>query len=80
MRYVGITRSVDHLGRLVLPMEYRRVLGIDANTEVEIIRKDDEIIIRKHNPGCTICGAKVTLQVIENKGICSECIHKIKFR
>lgn len=80
MKYVGITRSIDHLGRIVLPMEYRKLLGMDTHTEIEIIRKGDEIIIRKHNPGCTICGQKVTLQVIEDKGICSDCIRKIKNR
>lgn len=78
MKYTGITRKIDKLGRIVLPMEYRNLLGMNLDEEIEIIRKGEEIIIRKHNPGCTICGKNITLQVIEDKGICSDCIRKIK--
>lgn len=33
----GIIRQVDDLGRVVIPKEYRRVLGFEVGDELEII-------------------------------------------
>ena len=35
-KYVGITRSIDPVGRLVIPIEFRKELGIEVGEEVEI--------------------------------------------
>lgn len=35
-KYVGITRAIDPVGRLVIPSEFRKELGIDVGEEVEI--------------------------------------------
>lgn len=34
--YIGITRQVDQLGRIVIPVEIRRELDIDLGEELEI--------------------------------------------
>ena len=45
-----ITRkTVDNLGRLVIPAEYLKKLGIEKETEVEIFSTNDEVIVRKYN-------------------------------
>ena len=36
MKSTGIVRKVDNLGRIVLPVELRRTLGIDIHSDVEI--------------------------------------------
>ena len=36
MKAVGIVRKVDELGRIVLPIELRRVLGIEIKDALEI--------------------------------------------
>ena len=36
MKSIGIVRKIDELGRIVLPIETRRQLGLDAKDGVEI--------------------------------------------
>ena len=46
----GIVRRVDELGRIVLPIELRRVLGIQEKDKLEIYTEGDTIILHKY-PG-----------------------------
>ena len=50
MKATGIVRKVDDLGRLVLPMELRKTLGINAYDPVEIFVDDDTVMIKKYIP------------------------------
>lgn len=43
----GLERDIDSLGRLVIPKEYRSVLGIGPHEPVEIFCLTDGIFIRK---------------------------------
>lgn len=73
MKATGIVRKVDHLGRIVLPMELRRTLGIDENGALEIFVDGDRIILRKYAPGCIICGSLDDLRHVRGKLICRPC-------
>ena len=44
---MGIKRRMDNLSRIVLPVEYRRELGIECGDEVEMTLENNSIIIRK---------------------------------
>ena len=45
---IGIIRSVDDLGRIVIPKEMRRALGVQEGEQMEIFTSaDGEIILRK---------------------------------
>ncbi len=46
----GIVRHVDDLGRVVLPKEIRRRLGIKEGDPVELFTEDGCIIIKKYQP------------------------------
>lgn len=52
MKSTGIVRRTDSLGRIVIPIEIRRVLGIEINDAVEIFTEDDTIILRKYRASC----------------------------
>lgn len=45
----GIIRNVDDVGRIVLPIEMRRILKIDRNTKViiSIDKENKQIIVKK---------------------------------
>ena len=45
----GIVRKIDSVGRLVIPVEYLKKLGIEKETEVEIFSTNDEIVVKKYN-------------------------------
>ncbi|PEE20767.1 AbrB family transcriptional regulator [Bacillus toyonensis] len=52
MRTTGILRNMDKLGRLVIPKELRRTLGIDEGDHIEVFRNKENIVIRKmETPG-----------------------------
>lgn len=40
MKSIGIVRLVDDLGRIVIPMELRRVMGINEGDPLEIFVDD----------------------------------------
>ncbi|PGX90177.1 AbrB family transcriptional regulator [Bacillus cereus] len=58
MKSTGITRKVDELGRVVIPIELRRTLGIVEKDPIEIFVEDDKVILKKYQPhqACMITG------------------------
>lgn len=48
MKATGIVRRVDDLGRIVIPKEIRRQLGVSENTPMELFLEDKSLIIRKY--------------------------------
>jgi len=62
----GIVRNIDHLGRVVVPVEMRRALGLEPNSPVEILLAQDSLQIRPHRQGCIFCGS--TNGIREHKG------------
>lgn len=53
MKSTGIVRKVDELGRIVIPMEIRRNLGINEKDPMEIFIDGDQIILKKYKPNMT---------------------------
>lgn len=50
MRATGITRNVDDLGRVVIPVELRRNLDLSEGTPIEIFTDGNSIVLRKYQP------------------------------
>ena len=78
MKATGIVRKVDELGRIVLPIELRRTLGIDIRDPLEIFVDGDNIMLRKYHPACILCGESDELVEYKGKKICRSCIKKLK--
>lgn len=74
MKSTGIVRKVDELGRIVIPIELRRTLGIEVKDAVEIFTADDTIILRKYQLLCILCGGSEELININSKRLCANCI------
>lgn len=77
------TRRVDDLGRIVLPMELRKKLQIDSDTDLDIYTDGNErIVLKKASPACKICGSQnnLTLTIISEKDvfICANCKHSLQ--
>ncbi|MFD1269516.1 AbrB/MazE/SpoVT family DNA-binding domain-containing protein [Paenibacillus motobuensis] len=66
MKSTGIVRNVDELGRVVIPKELRRTLGIGEKDPLEIFTYGEQIILRKYVPGCVLTGD--TEDLIDFKG------------
>ncbi len=77
MKETGIVRKVDRLGRIVLPVELRRVLKINIQDEIEICVEKENIILKKYLPHCIFCSSKENLVEYEGKNICRECVSNL---
>jgi AbrB family looped-hinge helix DNA binding protein len=49
MRATGIVRRVDDLGRVVIPKEIRRSMGIKEGEPLEIYLENDAVIFRRYS-------------------------------
>lgn len=74
MKSTGIIRKVDDLGRIVLPIELRRMLDIAERDELEIYMENDHIILQKFEPACIFCGGARGLMYYREKNVCQDCI------
>lgn len=77
MKSTGITRPVDMLGRVVIPMEIREHFGIHPKDLLEIFVQGDKIILKKYGEDCTFCGAEENLVELEGKYVCKACLEKL---
>jgi transcriptional pleiotropic regulator of transition state genes len=79
MHDTGIVRRVDDLGRIVIPMELRRTLGIKVKDPIAIFTEGERIILQKHKDSCAICGATAAeMSTIKGRAVCSSCVSDVK--
>jgi transcriptional pleiotropic regulator of transition state genes len=78
MKSTGIARKVDELGRIVLPIELRRALGIAEKDLVEIFVEGNTIVLKKQEGDCVFCGSSDNTAQYKDKYICSLCARDIR--
>ena len=78
MKSTGMTRKVDELGRIVIPIELRRMLQIEEKDPLEIYIDGEKIILKKYEPGCIFCGNANNVTLFKSKNICKECLDSMK--
>ena len=78
MKSTGILKSVDELGRIVLPKKMREALDIDIRDQVEIFVEADRIILKKYAPTCIFCGSEQDILLFREKRICRACLDALK--
>ncbi|WP_201319096.1 AbrB/MazE/SpoVT family DNA-binding domain-containing protein [Paenibacillus sp. EPM92] len=74
MKSTGIVRKVDELGRVVLPIELRRTLGIGEKDALEIYVDGERIMLKKYEPACIFCGNADNVSHFKGKIVCVLCI------
>lgn len=77
MKSTGIVRKVDELGRVVIPIELRRTLGIDEKDALEIYVDNEKIVLKKYEPACIFCSSADDVQTFKGKLVCSDCVKKM---
>lgn len=79
MKLIGIVRKIDDLGRVVLPKELRRTMGIDDRDAIEIYVEDEKVILKKYQPACCFCNEDDgNLKTFKGKLVCSKCIQNMQ--
>ncbi len=74
MKSTGVVRKVDELGRIVIPIELRRTMGIEEKDALEIYVDNEKIILKKYEPACIFCGNAEEVQNYKGKNICRSCL------
>lgn len=78
MKATGMIRSLDQLGRIVIPIELRRVLDIEIGDGLEFYSDEKEIILKKYEPACIFCDNARDIKVYKGKNVCNECYTQLK--
>lgn len=78
MSPTGIARKVDDLGRIVLPVEMRRLFGIRPGDEMEITVDGGGIQLRKVEVRCIFCDGDDGLRPYREKQVCNGCTTAIR--
>lgn len=78
MKSTGIVRKIDNLGRVVLPIELRRIFDIDKEDPVEIFVDDNYIMLKKYQPACIFCNNAKDVISFKGKNICQNCLSEMK--
>lgn len=78
MKATGIVRPVDALGRIVIPVEIRRNLGIKTEDSLEIFVDEQYIMLKKYEPSCIFCGEMNDIRTIHGKNVCAKCLEEMK--
>jgi transcriptional pleiotropic regulator of transition state genes len=69
-------RTLDELGRIVIPRSIRAWMHITNHTPLEICLKDNKIIIAKLKQSCALCGInKNLIKLNETTNICTKCLN-----
>ena len=68
--------KIDRLGRVVIPVTFRRVLGFHKESAPEAYLDEDRVVICRSSNCCKLCYAKIDGEY--GVGLCQACIEKIK--
>lgn len=78
MKSTGMVRKLDNLGRIVLPIEMRKTMGIELKDAIEIFTDGNNIVLRKYEAGCIFCGEVRDTALFRGKRVCKRCCELIQ--
>lgn len=73
----GFFRNIDDLGRVCLPKEMRRSIGIADGDLLRIEMTKDGFLITPVTARCVVCGTAKDLLEVDGIGVCRGCADKI---
>lgn len=79
-RLSGFIRQVDSLGRVVLPVEWRRCHDIRAGVSMELVpARDGALLLQRYTPGgaCIFCGDLEQVLHFAGRSVCRRCAAEV---
>ena len=74
---IGTARRIDALGRVVVPAELRRLLGIKEGDLLDIHVEQGQLVLQRLDPACAVCGGRDGLRSLHGKHVCSSCVESL---
>ena len=65
------------MGRIVIPIELRRTMGIEEKDALEIYVDNDRIVLKKYEPACIFCGNAEDVMNYKGKNLCKKCLTEL---
>ena len=78
MKATGVVRPIDNLGRIVLPIELRRIMNLNEKDLLEIFVEENRIVLEKYQRSCIFCGSSDNVVEYMDKTVCQDCIIKLE--
>ncbi len=72
----GIEIKIDNLGRLVIPIKYRRKLGVSAKDKLLVSLRESTLVISLVMKLCALCKTKLSGK--EKIALCLSCLLKAR--
>lgn len=70
-------RAIDELGRVVVPVEFRRRFGLRDGSPVEMYVEGDRVLLLPYEESCTFCGAPATFGQFRGRPLCRACAESL---
>ena len=67
------TRNVDALGRIVIPSEVRKHLGVNTGDKLNVELDGHKVIITNAENVCAFCGNPTDYLIVQNLPVCKKC-------
>lgn len=77
LKAFGNICKVDKLGRIVVPVNVRRMFDLGENSPLELFVEDDKIVLKKYLPQCVFCGSSDNLKQYKGNYICQCCLEDL---
>jgi transcriptional pleiotropic regulator of transition state genes len=75
---VGTARRIDQLGRVVIPAELRKMMGLHSGDLVDFRFIDGHIEVLRVGRNCVFCGSTEALTAVHEKQVCTSCLQSIR--
>jgi transcriptional pleiotropic regulator of transition state genes len=77
IKSTGMVRRIDELGRIVIPVEIRRNIGVEERGALEIMVDGDKIVLKPYKPTCIFCDSADNILKYKKKNVCKNCFLEI---
>lgn len=78
MKSDKVVRQIDELGRVVIPRDMRRELGLSCGDKIAFQTEDNKIILSRLEKSCALCASKHELIPFNDKYVCTRCLKELK--
>ena len=68
-------KTIDENGRITIPKYMRKMIGISGAENIDVLLMDEvgQIVLRRREPKCAVCGSPKNLREINVAHICRGC-------
>lgn len=77
LKPVGNITKVDKLGRILIPVNVRRMLGLSEGSQLEVLTDENSLVLRKYIPQCIFCANDEDLIEYKDSYICKRCLDEL---